>query len=65
ARELLAEQGYDPVYGARPLKRVIQHLVLDPLAMKIISGDLQDGNHVVIDADEDALTFEQRTHLAA
>jgi ATP-dependent Clp protease ATP-binding subunit ClpB len=51
ARALLAEKGYDPVYGARPLKRVIQQEVQNPLAMKILSGDYRDGDTAEIDID--------------
>lgn len=65
ARDLLAERGYDPVYGARPLKRAIQQLVLDPLAYKIIAGELLDGAHVVVDVEGDALTFKQKDQHAA
>ena len=65
ARDLLAERGYDPVYGARPLKRAIQQLILDPLAYKIIAGDIVDGNHVVIDKDNDDLTFTLAENPAA
>jgi ATP-dependent Clp protease ATP-binding subunit ClpB len=59
ARKLLAEQGYDPHYGARPLKRVIQRLVQDPLAMKILEGDFPEGSKVLADARlaGDALEF--------
>jgi ATP-dependent Clp protease ATP-binding subunit ClpB len=59
ARKLLAEQGYDPHYGARPLKRVIQRLVQDPLAMKILEGDFPEGAKVLADArlSGDALEF--------
>jgi len=49
AREWLALRGYDPVYGARPLKRLIQKEVLDPLAMRLLSGTLHEGERVVID----------------
>ncbi|MBP7794403.1 MAG: AAA family ATPase, partial [Candidatus Saccharicenans sp.] len=49
ARELLAERGFDPVYGARPLKRVIQRDVQNPLAMKILAGEFKEGETVVID----------------
>ena len=59
AKDLLAERGYDPVYGARPLKRVIQQLVLDPLAYKIIAGELSDGAKVAVDVEGDGLTFKQ------
>ncbi len=57
ARDLLAEQGYDPVYGARPLKRAIQRLVLDPLAREILSGRIPENTRVVIGRSGDALTF--------
>ena len=58
AKDLLAEKGYDPHYGARPLKRVIQRLVQDPLAMKILEGEYPEGAKVRVDADADALTFQ-------
>jgi ATP-dependent Clp protease ATP-binding subunit ClpB len=58
AKDLLAEKGYDPVYGARPLKRTIQRLIQDPLAVKILAGEFQEGDKVRIDADGDALLFE-------
>ncbi|MDH3687312.1 MAG: AAA family ATPase, partial [Myxococcales bacterium] len=59
ARKRLAEQGYDPHYGARPLKRVIQRLVQDPLAMKILEGEFPEGSKVIADARlaGDALEF--------
>ena len=59
ARKLLAEQGYDPHYGARPLKRAIQRLVQDPLAMKILEGEFPEGSKVLADArlTGDALEF--------
>ncbi|MDD8020464.1 MAG: ATP-dependent chaperone ClpB [Acidobacteriota bacterium] len=50
ARELLAERGFDPVYGARPLKRVIQKDIQNPLAMKILAGEFKEGETVLIDA---------------
>jgi len=50
AREQLAGEGYDPVYGARPLKRTLQKRVLDPLAMRLLQGEFREGDHVVIDA---------------
>jgi ATP-dependent Clp protease ATP-binding subunit ClpB len=52
ARELLFTQGYDPSFGARPLKRAIQKLVQDPLAMKILDGEVLHGDHVALDADK-------------
>jgi ATP-dependent Clp protease ATP-binding subunit ClpB len=58
ASEVLIGEGYDPVYGARPLKRVLQRRVMDPLALQLIQGDIHDGNHVVVDADDGELSFE-------
>jgi len=52
AKQLLAERGYDPVFGARPLKRVIQRDVQDALALAILEGRVQEGDHISIDADE-------------
>jgi ATP-dependent Clp protease ATP-binding subunit ClpB len=57
AREWLAEKGYDPAYGARPLKRVIQKYVQDPLAELILSGQIKDGEKVKISAGRDGLAF--------
>ncbi len=54
----LAEKGYDPAYGARPLKRVIQQSLQDPLAEKILSGEIHDGMKVRIHAGSDRLVFE-------
>ncbi|MCI0355587.1 MAG: AAA family ATPase, partial [Acidobacteria bacterium] len=51
ARERLFAEGYDPSFGARPLKRAIQRLIQDPLALRILDGEVQHGNHVVVDAD--------------
>lgn len=63
ARQRLAEEGYDPVYGARPLKRAIQRLVLDPLAEQLIAGKLHKGNRVVVGAVGDELTFQVQRDL--
>jgi len=57
ARELLANRGYDPVYGARPLKRVIQKDVLDPLSIKVIKGEVHEGETVVVDNEGGQLVF--------
>jgi ATP-dependent Clp protease ATP-binding subunit ClpB len=54
AKDLLFAQGYDPNFGARPLKRSIQKLVQDPLAMKILDGEILHGDHVVVEADKKA-----------
>jgi len=60
AKDLMFTQGYDPNFGARPLKRAIQKLVQDPLAMKILDGEVLHGDHVIVDADKKTgkLTFE-------
>jgi len=57
ARDWLAEKGWDPAYGARPLKRVIQRSVQDPLAEMILAGKVHDGDHVGISTEGGALTF--------
>jgi ATP-dependent Clp protease ATP-binding subunit ClpB len=57
AKALLADKGYDPTYGARPLKRTIQRLIQDPLAVKILEGEFREGDRIKIDADEDGLVF--------
>ncbi len=59
ARERLVEEGYDPVYGARPLKRTIQRLLLDPLALRVLQGDFGEGDLVKVDAGVNGLTFEK------
>jgi len=60
AKELLFTEGYDPNFGARPLKRAIQKLVQDPLALKILDGEVLHGDHVVVDVDKKAgkMTFK-------
>ncbi|MFH1479915.1 MAG: ATP-dependent chaperone ClpB [Pseudomonadota bacterium] len=57
AKDFLANTGFDPVYGARPLKRTIQHLIQDPLAMKILEGDVKEESHVILDVQEGKLIF--------
>jgi ATP-dependent Clp protease ATP-binding subunit ClpB len=57
AKDLLIEEGYDPTYGARPLKRTIQRRVLDPLAMRVLQGEFTEGDTVRIDASGGELTF--------
>lgn len=57
ALDVLIEEGYDPVYGARPLKRVIQRQIVDPLALQLIQGDIHDGEHVLVDAKDGRLVF--------
>jgi ATP-dependent Clp protease ATP-binding subunit ClpB len=57
AEEFLANTGFDPVYGARPLKRAIQQHIQDPLAMKILEGAIKEGNHVKVDVEDKRLVF--------
>jgi len=61
ARNLLIDEGYDPQYGARPMRRAIQRLVQDPLALKLLSGDFAEGDTVVVDVDPSgkAMQFEK------
>jgi ATP-dependent Clp protease ATP-binding subunit ClpB len=65
AREWLAEKGYEPAYGARPLKRVIQKAVQDPLSELILSGRIKDGEQVSISAGKGGLTFNGAAVAAA
>jgi ATP-dependent Clp protease ATP-binding subunit ClpB len=65
AREWLAEKGWDPAYGARPLKRVIQKAVQDPLAEMILAGAIKDGEKVTISAGKQGLTFNGKLAQAA
>ncbi len=57
AKLFLAEQGFDPVYGARPLKRAIQQHLQDPLATNLLEGNLRDGDHIVVDVSDEGLYF--------
>jgi len=53
AREVLAREGYDPAFGARPLKRALQRMVIDPLAMRILEGSFKPGDTVFVNASDD------------
>ncbi|MDP3965132.1 MAG: ATP-dependent chaperone ClpB [bacterium] len=59
ARQYLAGKGYDPNYGARPLKRLIQHEILDPLAMEIISGNIASGQKITLDSNTKKITIKK------
>jgi ATP-dependent Clp protease ATP-binding subunit ClpB len=59
AKEHLAEAGWDPTYGARPLKRAIQRLVENPLALRLLEGEFAEGDTVRMDAADGELTFER------
>src|SRR5712664_2979661 len=65
ARKLLIERGWDPVYGARPLKRAIQRLVQDPLALLLLEGKFSDGDVVKVEVKGGELTFEKEKARAA
>src|SRR5690348_10200746 len=62
AKELMLEEGFDPAYGARPLRRTIQRLVQDPLALRILEGAILPGDHVTVDRDgkSDVMRFERK-----
>ena len=57
AKALIATEGYDPAYGARPIKRTIQKLILDPLAQKVLSGEYKEGDTVFVDAENGSIQF--------
>jgi ATP-dependent Clp protease ATP-binding subunit ClpB len=59
AKEALAEAGWDPAYGARPLKRALQRLVENPLALRLLEGDFVEGDTVLVDARDGELVFER------
>ena len=65
AKEQLVREGYDPAYGARPLKRSIQRRVLDPLAMRVLEGDFLEGDTIMVDAGADGLTFTKQETVKA
>jgi ATP-dependent Clp protease ATP-binding subunit ClpB len=65
ARSWLADKGYDPVYGARPLKRVIQKYLQDPLAEQILSGQVLDGSEILIEAGSDRLLISPKSTVSA
>jgi ATP-dependent Clp protease ATP-binding subunit ClpB len=65
AKDFLVREGYDPIYGARPLKRALQRRLLDPLALKVLDGAFHDGDTVVVDAGGDELRFEKRQVVEA
>jgi len=65
AKAQLIEEGYDPVYGARPLKRVIQRRILDPLAMRVLQGDFREGDVIHVDAVGGELQFSRQAPAAA
>jgi ATP-dependent Clp protease ATP-binding subunit ClpB len=64
AKTLLAERGYDPVFGARPLKRTIQRMIENPLAVEVLAGRFGEGAHVVVDSDGESLQFAREATVA-
>jgi ATP-dependent Clp protease ATP-binding subunit ClpB len=65
AKDLLIQEGYDPVYGARPLKRTLQRRLLDPLALAVLNGQFHEGDVVQVDADRGALVLNRKGEAAA
>jgi ATP-dependent Clp protease ATP-binding subunit ClpB len=65
ARGYLVEEGYDPAYGARPLKRTIQRRVLDPLAIRVLEGEFREGDRIMVDAGSDGIVFRKAAMEAA
>ena len=65
AEEVLAEAGWDPAYGARPLKRAIQRMLENPLAIRLLEGDFVDGDTIRADAQNGELVFTRAVSLAA
>jgi ATP-dependent Clp protease ATP-binding subunit ClpB len=57
AKDFLVREGYDPVYGARPLKRALQRLLLDPLALRVLDGEFRDGDTVAADLTDGKISF--------
>ncbi len=64
AKELLVEEGYDPAYGARPLKRVIQRQIQDPLALRLLQGEFQEGDRIKVDVLGGHFIFERVDGIA-
>jgi len=64
-KKFLADKGYDPVFGARPIKRAIQSLVLDELAMKIVTGKINEGEQVEIDVDKNKINIRKLSNARA
>ena len=58
AKEVMMAEGYDPQYGARPMRRAIQRLIQDPLALRLLNGDFAPGDTVVVEGDEQRRTLE-------
>ena len=64
AKAQLAERGYDPVFGARPLKRTIQRMIENPLAVKVLGGRFNEGDHIVVEPDGETFSFRKEAPVA-
>src|SRR6187455_2961687 len=64
AKAFIVSEGYDPMYGARPLKRTIQRRVLDPLALRVLEGDFREGDRVIVDVGDGGLSFQKEAVAA-
>jgi ATP-dependent Clp protease ATP-binding subunit ClpB len=64
AKAQLAEQGYGPVFGARPLKRTVQRMTENPLAVEVLGGRLQEGDHIVVEPNGETFTFHEEAPAA-
>ena len=65
AKDWLADEGYDPQYGARPLRRAVERYLENPLARMVLSGAATEGDRILVDADEDSLSFDCESALTA
>ena len=65
AKDFLVREGYDPIYGARPLKRALQRRLLDPLARQVLDGAVSDGDAVLVDVKGDGLSFAKKEVVVA
>jgi ATP-dependent Clp protease ATP-binding subunit ClpB len=65
AKANVVAEGYDPMYGARPLKRTLQRRVLDPLAMRVLEGAFREGDRVIVDVSDNGLTFGKQQPAVA
>ena len=60
AKKLLAKEGYDPQFGARPLKRAVQERILNPLSMRLLEGEFKPGDKIKVSANDGELVFQRK-----
>ena len=65
AKDWLVEEGFDPVYGARPLRRAVERHIENVVAKRILAGEYEDGDAILVDVEENVLTFTRETHELA